>query len=153
MAIKRLYEGFGVGQDSCISGSHPMREDDIRSGTEGVYLGPNPEAPATGLFITYWEADEIAQKIGFPHIAVYGEQKRLIDEQAARIVQLEEALEYEVQSLQLKEVLKAVTTSEKKVLNAVESYRAAVGARLGNSGGNTDAPKGAAKPAGGTKTL
>lgn len=157
MAIKRLHEGFGVGQDSCISGNHPMREDDLLHGTEGVYLGANPESPSKGLFITFWEADEIAQKIGFPHIAVYGEQKRLIDDQAARIAELEHQLQNEIHSLQLKEVLKTVTKTNKEVLNAVEGYSSAVRARLGNSGSNADTPAGAAvkqhKAAGGTTTL
>lgn len=141
MAIKRLHAGFGIGQDSCISGSHPMREDDILRGTEGLYLGANPEAPATGLFITYWEADEIAQKIGFPHIAVYQEQKRLLDQQAAEIIELERLLDEDVHSLQLKSILTAVTNSKKDVLNAVEGYSAAVRARLGNSGSDAAAPK------------
>lgn len=130
MAIKRLHSGFGIGEDSCISGSHPMREDDILRGTEGVYLGANPESPSKGLFITYWEADEIAQKIGFPHIAVYAEQKRLIDEQADIIAELESKLEHEIHSLQLKAVTTQIKNGNKELLSALEETLAAVRNRV-----------------------
>jgi len=153
MAIKRLHEGFGVGQDSCISGNHPMREDDLVRGTEGVYLGPNPESPSKGLFITFWEADEIAQKIGFPHIAVYDEQKRLIDEQAQQIAELERLLSAEVHSLQLKAISTEIKNTKKELLNAVEGYSAAVRARLGNSGSDTVVVAGPAGGVGATKKL
>lgn len=136
MAIKRLHEGFGIGEDSCIGGSHPMREDDIIRGTEGVYLGPNPESPSKGLYITFWEADEIAQKIGFPHIAVYDEQKRLIDEQALQIADLENQLQHEIHNLQLKAVATLVKNGNKELLNALEGTAAAIRARLGDSGSN-----------------
>lgn len=130
MSIKRLHEGFGIGQDSCISGIHPMRPND----PPGVYLGVNPEAPATGLFITFWEADEIAQKIGFPHIGVYEEQKRLIDEQAREIEDLKQQLNEEINTLQLKAVHQAIKNGNKDVLNAVEGYSAAVRARVAVAG-------------------
>lgn len=147
MAIKRLHEGFGIGQDSCISGIHPMRPSD----PPGVYLGRNPESLGMGLFITYWEADEIAQKIGFPHIAVYEEQKRLLDEQAAEIDDLKAQLNEEINDLQMKAILKAINNGNKDVLNAVEGYSSAVRARVAVAGkaAGTGAGKlaaGAAKP-------
>lgn len=153
MSIKRLHEGFGIGEDSCISGSHPMREDDILRGTEGVYLGANPESPSKGLFITYWEADEIAQKIGFPHIAVYGEQKKLIDEQAAQIADLEHQLQHEIHNLQLKAVSTQIKNSNKELLNALEGTTAAIRARLGDSGSDAKPAPRPARLAGGTKAV
>jgi hypothetical protein len=153
MAIKRLHPGFGIGEDSCISGNHPMREDDVLRGTEGLYLGANPESPSKGLFITYWEADEIAQKIGFPHIAVYQAQKDLIDQQALEIAELERRLDSEIHNLQLKAVSTEIKNVKKELLREVEGLTAAIRARLGNSGSNVDALKGAAKPAGGSSAL
>jgi hypothetical protein len=144
MSIKRLHEGFGVGEDSCISGIHPMRASD----PPGVYLGNNPESLSKGLYITYWEADEIAQKIGFPHIGVYEEQKRLIDQQAREIEDLKQQLNEEINTLQLKSIHTAIKNGNKDVLNAVEGYSAAVRARVAVAG--KAAGSSASKSAGGT---
>ena len=144
MSIKRLHEGFGIGQDSCVEGRHPMTDADIAAGTEGVYLGRNPESPSKGLFLTYWEADAVAQAIGFPHIAVYAEQKKLIDEQAQKIEDLEVALTEAVHTLQFEEVTKTIRKGNKEIIGALEATLGAVRARLGADG--TDA-RPAAKPA------
>lgn len=151
MAIKRLYEGFGVGEDSCVEGRNPLTEQDIRAGTEGVYLGPNPESPSKGLFLTYWEADEVAQKIGFPHIAVYAEQKLLIDQQAQEIADLKHQLENEVHSLQVEAVAKEIRKSNKELLGEIQSYNAAARARIGDSGSNGGTAPKPARVAGGAK--
>lgn len=153
MAIKRLSPGFGIGQDSCVSGRHPMTEQDVLNGTEGVFLGNNPEAPATGLFLTFWEADEVAQCIGFPHITVYEEQKRLIYEQAVQIADLERQLDEEIHSLQLKAVSTEIKNTKKELLNALEGTTSAIRARLGSSRSDTDAPKGAVDVGAGATAL
>lgn len=153
MSITRLHEGFGVGQDSCVSGRHPMTEQDILSGTEGVYLGRNPASLGEGLFLTFWEADEIAQKIGFPHIEVYHEQTRLVDEQARRIAELEHQLNAEVHNLQLKAVSTQIKNSNKEILSVLEDTLAAVRARLGDSGSKPATAPRSARPAGGTPAV
>jgi hypothetical protein len=145
MSMKRLYSGFGVGEGSCVGGDNPMYASDIENGTEGVYLGVNPESPSKGLYLTFWEADTIAQLIGFPHIAVYEEQKKLIDVQAQQLADLEEVLNREVHSLQLQAVMKEIRKGNKEILNALEGTLSAVRARLGADG--TDAGR-IAKPAG-----
>lgn len=111
-----------------------MTEQDIRNGTEGVYLGDNPEAPACGLFLTYWDAEEVAQTIGYPPITVYDAQKKLIDEQADIIAELESKLQHEIHSLQLKAVSTEIKNVKKELLSEVEGLTAAIRARLGDSG-------------------
>lgn len=148
MPIKRLYEGFGVGEDSCVTGRFPMTEQDILNGTEGVYLGVNPESPSKGLYLTFWEADDVAQAIGFPSITVYDEQKKLIDEQAQTIADLEHQLQNEIHNLQLKAVATQIKNGNKELLNAFEGTMAAVRARLGDGGSKPDPLARAAKAAG-----
>jgi 4-diphosphocytidyl-2C-methyl-D-erythritol kinase len=123
-----------------------MLEADIRNGTQGVFLGPNPEAPYKGLYLTYWEAIEISESLGLPSPEVYAEQKKLIDEQAQDIINLESQLEHEIHSLQLNELAKEVRKAHKEIIGEIQSYNGAVRARLGSSGSDAAAPKGAAKP-------
>lgn len=153
MAIKRLHEGFGVGEDSCVSGIHPMREEDLRRGQQGLYLGVNPESPSKGLFITYFEAEEIAGKIGYPLRVVYDEQKKLIDEQAAEIAELEHRLNVEVHSLQLKAVTTEIKNIKRDVLHEIEGLSVAIRARLGGGGSNVAATPGANGDDGAAKAL
>jgi hypothetical protein len=130
MSVKRLHEGFGIGEDSCISGRHPMTEADLAAGQQGVYLARNPESPSKGLYVTFWEADDIAQAIGYPGIGVYEEQKKLIDDQAQRIAALEDQLNNEINSLQLLAFMKEVRKGNKEVLGALEATLAAVRSRV-----------------------
>lgn len=130
MAIKRLHEGYGVDGDSVISGRFPMSEQDIRDGTEGLYLGRNPEDQRRSMYITYWEADEIAQKIGFPHIEVYKAQLKELQDLRDQVAELERMLDEEVHDLQLKAVSTEIKNAKKEIVNAVEGYRAAVAGRL-----------------------
>lgn len=155
MAIKRLHEGFGIGQDSCISGTHPMRPED----PPGLYLGRNPAALGEGLFITYWEACEIATKIGYPMPEVYEQQKAEIDAQAQEIAALQQQLQSEVHDLQLKAVSTEIKNVKKEILGALEDTLSAVRARVAPAGGTAVARSGAARvaspaprgPAGGGK--
>lgn len=153
MAIRRLHEGFGIGQDSCVSGRHPMTEQDVLNGTEGVYLGDNPESPATGLFLTYWDAEEVAQTIGYPPITVYEEQRRLIDEQALEIAELEHRLDSEVHNLQLKAVSTEIKNIKKEVLHEIEGLTDAIRARISSGGSDAKPTARAAKAPGGAATL
>lgn len=139
MTVKRLHDGFGIGEDCCVSGRHPMRAED----PPGVYLGANPESPSKGLFLAHYIAEEVAQKLGYPPLAVYEAQKELLDQQVAEISELERRLDEEVHSLQLKAVLTAVTNSKKDVVNAVEGYSSAVRARLGGGGSDAKSVEGA----------
>lgn len=149
MAIKRIHDGMGIGEDSCVSGVHPNRVED----PPGVYLGINPESPSKGLFLTFWEAMEVACKIGYPTIEVYEAQKALIDEQAAEIAELEHRLDSEIHNLQLKAVSTEIKNVKKEVLGEIVGLTSAIRARLGNSGSDAGTPPGTAKAVGGTKTL
>jgi hypothetical protein len=151
MNIQRLHEGFGVENDSCIQGRHPMTAEDLRANTQGVYLGPNPQDPYHTLYLTYWEAEEVAQKIGLPQVTVYQEQKRLLDEQAQTIADLKEQLEFEINSLQVEAVAKEIRKSHKELLGEIQSYNGAVRARIGNSGSAAGVAQGATKPVGAAK--
>ena len=144
MEIQRLTAAHTVANDSCIDGRMPMTEQDIKDGTEGVYLGINPQDPMHLLYLTYWEADEVAQKLGFPHIAVYKEQKRLLDEQAQTIADLEHQLDNEIHSLQVEAVAKEIRKSHKELLSEIQSYNGAVRARIGSGGSAAGSAEGAA---------
>lgn len=125
MSIKRLTEGWNATEDSCVSGIHPMRPSDPL----GIYLGPNPMMrgeQCAELYLTYWEACEIATKIGYPMPEVYEQQRLEIDQQARKIAALEDDLRHEINTLQLKAVSTEVKNMKKELLNALEGYAGAV---------------------------
>ena len=131
MAIQRLSPGYNGGyiEDSFMSGVYPLRETD----PPGFSLGRNPFDERRQLYITYWDACEIACKIGFPMPEVYEAQLALIDEQARTIADLEAQLQNEVHDLQMKAISKQIKNSAKEILDAHERTLAAVRARLGGA--------------------
>jgi hypothetical protein len=147
MAINRLFEGYNGGyiDDSFMSGVHPLRESD----PPGFSLGRNPFDERRQLYITYWDACEIAVKLGYPMPEVYEAQLALIDEQARTIADLEASLQSEVHDLQMKAIQKQIQKSSKEILDAHAATLAAVRARLGADGSPADAGNGAKKPVGG----
>lgn len=148
MAIQRLFEGYNGGyiDDSFMSGTHPLRESD----PPGFSLGRNPFDERRQLYITYWDACDIATKLGYPMPEVYEAQLALIDEQARTIADLEAALQNDVHDLQMKAIQKQIQKSSKEILDAHERTLAAVRARLGADGGAADAGSGTPKPVRGT---
>lgn len=149
MSVKRIHDQMGVGQDCCVSGRHP----NLGSDEPGVYLGPNPEAPATGLFLAHYIAQEVAICLGYPTLEVYEQQKSLIDSQAMEVAELERRLDEEIHSLQLKAVSTEIKNTKKELLNALEGTTSAIRARLGNSRSDVGAPEGAVDAGAGASSL
>ena len=143
MAIQRLFEGYNGGfiDDSFMSGTHPLRESD----PPGFSLGRNPFDERRQLYITFWDACEIACKVGFPMPEVYEAQLALIDEQAQRIAVLEQITQDDIHDLQMKAIAKQIKKGTDEVLAAHERSLAAVRARLGADGGAAVAGDGAKK--------
>lgn len=146
MAIQRLFEGYNGGyiDDSFMSGTHPLRESD----PPGFSLGRNPFDERRQLFITWWDACEIATKLGYPMPEVYEAQLAQIDEQARYIAELEAALQNDVHDLQMKAIAKQIQKSSKDTLDAIQAYTGAVRARLGADGSTGGAGDGAKSTAG-----
>lgn len=148
MAIQRLTPEYNGGyiEDSFMSGVYPMRETD----PPGFSLGRNPFDERRQLYITYWDACEIATKLGYPMPEVYEAQLALIDEQARTIADLEAALQNDVHDLQMKSISKQIKKGTDEILAAHERTLSAVRARLGADGGPAEVGSGAKKPVRGT---
>lgn len=151
MAIQRLIPGYNGGyiEDSFMSGVYPMRETD----PPGFSLGRNPFDERRQLYITYWDACEIATKLGYPMPEIYEAQLKLIDDQARTIAGLEAALQNDVHDLQFKAIAKQIQKGTDAILAAHERSLAAVRARLGADGGAAVAGAGAKKPTGGSASV
>lgn len=151
MAIQRLTPAHNGGfiEDSFMSGVYPLRETD----PPGFSLGRNPFDERRQLYITYWDACDIATRIGFPMPEVYEAQLALIDEQARTIADLEAALQNDVHDLQMKAISKQIQKSSKEILDAHERTLAAVRARLGADGSAAVDGDGAKKPVRGAASV
>lgn len=148
--ITRLKPGEMIAEDdSFVSGIHPMRESD----PPGFFLGYNPDVPGKPMYITWWDATEIATKMGYPMPEVYEAQLAHIDEQARYIAELEQTLNGAVNDLQMKGIMKAIQNTKKETLDAIQGYAAAVRARTGDVGSDADVAKAAARVGGTAETL